>query len=113
MIALAFVQVAAAPGSTGWRVVKGKTRDMKKFGAVSILASVNQPDALAVLVAGQDLWDASAWVNCWKERDSSVSWGRHIDRPGTYVLRYRRGARCDVVASATGSGQITVEILEK
>ena len=108
---LALVLVGAVSGSAlSWRVVKSKSTS-GQFAATGISATIKHPKGIAVRFSGSGVHGMAAW-GCSKGF-SVTSWTRQYGG-GFHALPHVLGKdSCDVVASISGQGRITVQILKR
>jgi len=105
--------LAAASSVSGfalsWRVVKSKSVS-GQFAATAVSATIKHPRGIAVRFRGSGVHGMAAW-GC-NKGISVASWSRQYGR-GLHALPHVRGKdSCDVVASISGQGRITVQILK-
>jgi hypothetical protein len=108
--ALALGAVSTVSGSALiWKVVKSKTVS-GQFAATGISATIKHPRGIAVRFRGSGVHGMAAW-GCSKGV-SVASWSRQYGR-GLHILSHVKGKdSCDVVASISGQGRATVQILK-
>jgi hypothetical protein len=107
---MALVVVGAVSGSAlSWRVLKSKTVS-GQFAATATSATINDPRGIAVRFRGSGVHGMAAW-GCSKGLSVS-SWSRQYG-PGLHTLGHVRSKdSCNVVASISGNGRVTVQILK-
>jgi hypothetical protein len=105
------VAAGTAHAAPGWKVVKSRSVS-GQFAVTAISATVSTPKGVAVRLSGQ-VDSGNAVIAC--SRNFSVtSNSRSYRRAGFYVLPMMRAAsRCHIVASVSGSGRVTVQILRR
>jgi hypothetical protein len=101
---------ASSPSSSStWRVVKSKSVS-GQFAATGIYATIKHPRGIAVRFIGSGVQGFAAW-GCTKGF-SVASWSRSYGR-GPHILGHVTGKdSCDVTASVSGQGRVTVQILK-
>jgi hypothetical protein len=110
---LALIMPAAALSSSSstatWRVVKTKSVT-GQFAATGISATIRHPRGIAVRYSGSGVHGFAAW-GCSKGI-SVASWSRSYGR-GLHTLGHVIGKdSCNVTASVSGQGRVTVQILK-
>jgi hypothetical protein len=114
-VVVAVIALALASGTSAfsvstftWRVVKSKSAS-GQFAVTAISATVRHPRGLAVRFRGAGAQGEAVWA-CSKGY-SVASW-THSYGPGFHALGHVRGKdSCNVVASVSGEGRVTVQIL--
>ncbi len=92
-----------------WHVVKSKSAS-GQFAATGTYTTINHPRGIAVRFLGSGAQGVAAW-GCSKGFSIS-SWSRSYGR-GFHVLGHVRGKdSCDVTASVSGEGRVTVQVLK-
>src|SRR4051794_27595575 len=108
-VALAIVGSAFSGPASTWRVVKTKTAT-GQFAVTATSATIRHPRGLAVRFRGAGVQGQVVWA-CSKGF-SVASWTRSYGQ-GLHVLGHVRAKdSCDVTASVSGQGRITVQILK-
>ena len=109
--ALSF-SASALSETSGWRVIKSKSVT-GAFAVTAASATVKRPKGVAVRFIGRRVRGSVVWA-CSKG-SSVASWSRRREYgPGLYALRHVRGKdSCNVTASVTGEGRITLQILKR
>ena len=108
MLALA-VAGSGSSSAQGWRVVKSKSVS-GQFAVTGTSATINHPRGIAVRYRGSGVHGMAVW-GC-SQGMSVASWSRRYGA-GLHVLGHVRGKEsCDVTASISGQGRITVQILK-
>jgi hypothetical protein len=106
---LAFSSTAATRDIARWRVVKSKSAS-GQFALTGTSAMLRRPKGAAVRFIGRNVQGSVVWA-CSKNF-SIGSWSRDF-RGGLHVLRFVRGKdTCNITASVTGEGRVTVQILK-
>jgi hypothetical protein len=106
---LAFVPTASTGDLARWRVVKSKSVS-GQAAVTATSATLRRPKGAAVRFIGSNV-RGEVWWTCSKGF-SVASWRRSY-RAGLHVLRYVRGKdSCNITASVSGDGRITVQILK-
>ena len=115
LIALALALIVPAAGlsspssASTWRVVKSKSVS-GQFAATGISATIKHPRGIAVRFVGNGVHGFAAW--CCSRGLSVASWSRSYGR-GLHTLGHVLGKdSCDVTASVSGQGRVTVQILK-
>jgi hypothetical protein len=80
---------------------------------VTASATVRHPHGLAVRIAGGAAITGSADVRCVRGRLKRSATTRYVGRFATLKLPLQQPAVCAVAARATGTGQLTLEILAR
>jgi hypothetical protein len=108
--ALAYSSMALSDSASGWRVVRSKSVS-GQYALTVTSATVGHPKGLAVRFTGSGVSGQVLWV-CSKGY-SVASW-THAYGKGLHILGHVRGKdSCDVTASISGQGRITVQILKR
>jgi|SRR5262245_45734015 len=107
---LALTAASSVSGTAlSWRLVKSKSVS-GQFAATGVSATIKHPRGIAVRFRGSGVHGMAAW-GCSKGFSVS-SWSRQYGA-GFHTLPHVRGKdSCDVVASISGQGRITVQILK-
>lgn len=106
---LAFSGTASSGGTATWKVVKSKSVS-GQFAVTGTSVTIGHPKGAAVRFLGSGVNGHVVW-GCSKGL-SIASWSRSYGR-GLHILGHVRGKdSCDVIASISGQGRITVQILK-
>jgi hypothetical protein len=109
MALLAVIPTASSSDLARWRVVKSKSVS-GQFAVTATSAILRRPKGAAVRFTGRNAQGEVVWA-CSKGF-SVASWSRSY-RGGLHVLRHVRGKdSCNITASVSGEGRITVQILK-
>jgi hypothetical protein len=109
VLATATTPALSSPSSSStWRVVKSKSVS-GQFAATGVSATTRHPRGIAVRFIGSGVQGFAAW-GCSKGI-SVASWSRSYGR-GLHILGHVTGKdSCNVTASVSGQGRVTVQIL--
>jgi hypothetical protein len=108
-IALTAPGFSSPSSASTWRVVKSKSVS-GQFAATGISATIRHPRGIAVRFSGSGVHGFAVW-GCSKGI-SVASWSRSYGR-GLHILGHISGKdSCNVTASVSGQGRVTVQILK-
>jgi hypothetical protein len=114
LVALGLMLVAvAAASASGWRVI-GHAASSGQFAATAANGSANHPRQLAVKLTGSGV-SGFGVVACSKGIASIGTKNTNYKGAGLHLLKlpFKNASNCQVTASASGSGRITLKILAR